>query len=33
MDGILFIARIEDPTRLWKVSEPSTAAKKATAHL
>jgi peptide deformylase len=33
LDGILFIARIEDPTRLWKVSELSTAAKRATAHL
>lgn len=28
LDGILFIARIEDPTRLWKVSELSTAAKR-----
>jgi len=33
LDGILFIARIEDPTRLWKMSDLSTAAKKATAHL
>jgi len=33
LDGILFIAHIEDPTRLWKVSELSTAAKKEVAHI
>jgi peptide deformylase len=33
LDGILFIARIEDPTRLWNVSQLSTVAKKATVRL
>jgi peptide deformylase len=28
LDGILFIARIEDPTQLWRVSELSAAAEK-----
>ena len=33
LDGILFIARIVDPTRLWRVSELSTAAEKEVAHI
>ena len=33
LDGILFIARIEDPTRLWRVSELSAAAEKEVAHI
>jgi peptide deformylase len=33
LDGILFIARIEDPTRLWRASELSTAAQKEVAHI
>jgi len=33
LDGILFIARLEDPTRLWKVSELSTAAEKEVVHI
>jgi peptide deformylase len=33
LDGIPFIARIEDPTRLWKASELSTAAKKKVARI
>ena len=32
LDGILFIARIEDPTRLWRVSELSMAAEKEVTH-
>jgi peptide deformylase len=32
LDGILFFARVEDPTRLWRVSELSTAAEKEVAH-
>ena len=32
LGGILFIARVEDPTRLWRVSELSTAAEKEVAH-
>ena len=33
LDGILFIARIEDPTRLWRVSELSAAAGKEVVHI
>jgi len=33
LDGILFIARIEDPTRLWRVSELSAAAEKEVIHI
>ena len=33
LDGILFVARIEDLTRLWRVSELSPAAEKEVAHL
>jgi peptide deformylase len=33
LDGILFIARVVDPTRLWRVSELSTAAQKEVAHI
>ena len=33
LDGILFIARIEDPTRLWRVSELSAAAEKEVVHI
>jgi peptide deformylase len=33
LDGILFIARVEDPTRLWRVSELSTAAEKEVANI
>ena len=33
LDGILFIARVEDPSRLWKVSELSTAAEREVAHI
>ncbi len=33
LDGILFIARVEDPSRLWRVSEVSTAAEKEVAHI
>jgi peptide deformylase len=33
LDGILFIAHIEDPTRLWRVSELSAAAEKEVAHI
>ena len=33
LDGILFVARIEDLTRLWKASELSAAASKEVAHL
>jgi peptide deformylase len=33
LDGILFIARIEDPTRLWRVSELSAAAEKEAVHI
>ena len=32
LDGILFIARVEDPTRLWRASELSTAAEKEVTH-
>jgi len=30
---MLFIARIDDPTRLWRVSELSTAADKEVVHI
>jgi peptide deformylase len=33
LDGILFIAHIEDPTRLWRVSELSAAAEKEVSHI
>ncbi|MBN1138242.1 MAG: peptide deformylase [Anaerolineae bacterium] len=33
LDGTLFIARIVDPTRLWKVSELSTSAEKEVVHI
>jgi len=33
LDGILFVARIEDLTRLWRVSELSAAAEKEVAHI
>ena len=33
LDGILFIARLTDPTRLWRVSELSAAAEKAAVHI
>ncbi len=33
LNGILFIARLEDPTRLWRVSELSTAAEKEVVHI
>ena len=33
LDGILFVARIEDLTRLWRVSELSTAAEKKVTHI
>jgi len=33
LEGILFIARVEDPTCLWRVSELSTAAEKEVAHI
>jgi peptide deformylase len=33
LDGILFVARIEDLTRLWKMSELSTTASKEAAHI
>ena len=33
LDGILFVARIEDPTRLWRASELSAAAEKEVAHI
>jgi len=33
LDGILFIARLEDPTRLWRVSELSAAAEKEVVHI
>jgi peptide deformylase len=33
LDGILFVARVEDLTRLWKVSELSTAAEKEVVHI
>ena len=33
LDGILFVARIEDLTRLWRVSELTTAAEKEVAHI
>ncbi|MFQ6059570.1 MAG: peptide deformylase [Anaerolineae bacterium] len=33
LDGILFIARIEDPMRLWRVSELSAAAEKEVVHI
>jgi peptide deformylase len=33
LDGILFVARVEDPTRLWRVSELSTAAEKEVARI
>jgi peptide deformylase len=33
LDGILFVARIEDPTHLWRVSELSAAAEKEVAHI
>jgi len=33
LDGILFVARIEDSTRLWRVSELSAAAEKEVAHI
>jgi peptide deformylase len=33
LDGILFIARLEDPARLWKVSDLSAAAEKEVAHI
>ena len=33
LDGILFVARIEDPTHLWRVSELSLAAEKEVAHI
>jgi len=33
LDGILFIARLTDPTRLWRVSELSAAAGKEVAHM
>lgn len=33
LDSILFIARIEDPTRLWRVSELSAAAEKEVVHI
>jgi peptide deformylase len=33
LDGILFVARIEDLTRLWNVSELSPAAEKEVAHI
>ena len=33
LDGILFVARIEDPTSLWRVRELSIAAEKEIAHI
>ncbi len=33
LDGILFIARLEDPTRLWRVSELSAATEKEVVHI
>ena len=33
LDGILFIARVEDPTRIWTVSQLSAAAEKEVAHI
>jgi peptide deformylase len=33
LDGILFIARVEDLTRLWRASELSAAAEKEVAHI
>ncbi len=33
LDDILFIARIKDPTRLWRVSELSAAAEKEIVHM
>jgi peptide deformylase len=33
LDGILFVARVEDLTRLWKVSELSATAAKEVAHI
>jgi len=33
LDGILFIARLEDPTRLWKVSELSATTEKEVVHI
>lgn len=33
LDGILFVARVEDLTRLWKVSELSAKATKEVAHI
>ena len=33
LDGVLFVARLTDPTRLWKVSELSAAAEKEAVHI
>jgi len=33
LDGILFIARLEDPTRLWRASELQAAAQKEVVHI
>jgi peptide deformylase len=33
LDGILFVARLTDPTHLWKVSELSAAAEKEAVHI
>jgi peptide deformylase len=33
LNGILFIARLEDPTRLWRVSELQSAAQKEVVHI
>ena len=33
LDGILFVARIEDLTHLWRVSDLTTAAEKEVAHI
>jgi peptide deformylase len=33
LDGILFVARLTDPTRLWNVSELSAAAEKEAIHI
>mgnify|MGYP000167912213 FL=1 len=33
LDGILFIARLDDPTRLWRVSELSAAAEREAVHI
>ena len=33
LDGVLFVTRIEEPTRLWRVSELSVAAEKEVVHI